>query len=89
MHKIRGMRTTLDLPEGVLERARRAANLRTKSETVVAGLEELIRKGERAELRGLAGKIRMGIDLERSRQRKSRQAASSSAHRGVDRDLPR
>jgi Arc/MetJ family transcription regulator len=72
MHKIRGMRTTLDLPEGVLERARRAANLRTKSETVVAGLEELIRKGERAELRGLAGKIRMGIDLERSRQRKSR-----------------
>ena len=67
-----GMRTTLDLPEETLERARRAANLRTKTETVVAGLEELIRKGEREELRRLAGRISLDVDLTRSRRRKPR-----------------
>jgi Arc/MetJ family transcription regulator len=65
------MRTTLDLPEETLESARRAANLRTKRETVIAGLEELIRKGKREELRRLAGKIRLDVDLTRSRQRRS------------------
>lgn len=66
------MRTTLDLPEETLEKARRAANLRTKKETVVAGLEELIRKGEREELRRLAGRVPLDIDLIRSRRRKPR-----------------
>jgi Arc/MetJ family transcription regulator len=65
------MRTTLDLPEEVLEKARRAANLRTKRETVIAGLEELIRKGKREELLRMAGKIRLNVDLTRSRQRRS------------------
>jgi Arc/MetJ family transcription regulator len=64
------MRTTLDLPEDTLEEARRASGLRTKRETVIAGLEELIRKSKREELRGLAGKIRMNIDLTRSRERR-------------------
>ena len=66
------MRTTLDLPEGILEKARKAANLRTKTETVVAGLEELIRKGEREQLRRLSGKVFLDIDLTRSRGRKRR-----------------
>ena len=65
------MRTTVDLPEEVLEKARRAANLRTKRETVIAGLEELIRKGKREELLRMAGKIRLNVDLTRSRQRRS------------------
>ncbi len=63
------MRTTLDLPEDTLEKARRAANLRTKRETVIAGLEELIRKSKREELRGLAGRIRLDVDVPRSRDR--------------------
>lgn len=65
------MRTTLDIPEEILERARRAANLRTKRETVIAGLEELIKKNKREELRGLAGRIRLNVDLSRSRRRSS------------------
>ncbi len=66
------MRTTLDLPEETLDRARRAANLRTKTETVIAGLEELIRKGEREELRRLAGRVPLDIDLARSRRRRAK-----------------
>lgn len=65
------MRTTLDLPEEILERARRASNSRSKRETVISGLEELIKKGEREELRRLAGRIRLGVNLTRSRRRKT------------------
>lgn len=64
------MRTTLDLPEETLEEARRAARLRTKTETVIAGLEELIRKSKREELRGLAGRVRLDVDVSRSRDRR-------------------
>ena len=64
------MRTTLDLPEGILEEARRAANLHTKRETVIAGLEELIRKSKREGLRGLAGQIRLDVDVPGSRERR-------------------
>lgn len=64
------MRTTLDLPEGILEEARRTANLRTDRETVIAGLEELIRKSRREGLRGLAGQIRLDVDVPGSRERR-------------------
>ena len=64
------MRTTLDLPEDLLEQARRAVNARTKRETVVAGLQELIRKSHFEELRRLAGRVDLQIDIARSRGRK-------------------
>jgi Arc/MetJ family transcription regulator len=64
------MRTTLDLPEEMIERARRAANLRTKRETIIAGLEELIRKAKREELRRLAGRVRLDVNVTRSRERR-------------------
>ncbi len=63
------MRTTLDLPADLLEEARRAANLPTKREAVIAGLEELIRKAHREALRAMAGKIDLQIDLAKSRKR--------------------
>lgn len=63
------MRTTLDLPEQLVEEARRASNLATKREVVIAGLEELIKKSRREELRGLAGQIDLRVDLAASRRR--------------------
>lgn len=64
------MRTTLDIPDELLERARRAASLQSKRETVLAGLAELIRKAERDELRRLAGKVALDVDMKRSRSGK-------------------
>ncbi len=66
------MRTTIDIPDDLLEEARRISNSRTKRETVLAGLEELIRKGHREELRGLAGRIDLRVNVTRSRKRKRR-----------------
>jgi Bacterial antitoxin of type II TA system, VapB len=65
------MRTTLDLPADLLEEARRSCNARTKTEAVVAGLTELIRKSKREELRRLAGHIDLDINLGKSRKRRS------------------
>lgn len=65
------MRTTLEIPEELLEEARRAARLSTKRETVVAGLNELLRKAKREDLRRLAGHVELKIDLGRSRRRPS------------------
>jgi hypothetical protein len=61
------MRTTVDLPEDLLEEARRVGHFRTKQETLVAGLQELIRKSHREALRQLAGKVDLEVDLVRSR----------------------
>ncbi len=63
------MRTTLDLPDELLEEARRAANLPSKRAAVVAGLEELIRRSRRDALRALAGQLEVKVDLARSRKR--------------------
>ena len=65
------MRTTVDIPSDLLEAARRAADSRTKRETVIAGLEELIKRAEREELRQLAGRMRLRVNLPRSRRRRS------------------
>jgi Arc/MetJ family transcription regulator len=65
------MRTTLDIPEEILEEARHACGHRTKRETVISGLEELIKKAKREDLRRLAGKMNLRIDLARSRRRRT------------------
>jgi Arc/MetJ family transcription regulator len=65
------MRTTLDIPEEILEEARRACGHRTKRETVISGLEELIKKAKREELRRLAGRMNLRVDLARSRRRRT------------------
>ena len=65
------MRTTLDIPGTLLEDARKAARLSTKRETVVAGLNELLRKAKREDLHKLAGRVNLKLDLRKSRQRTS------------------
>ncbi len=63
------MRTTVDLPEDLLEEARRASDSKTMRETLILALEELVKKSKREELRKLAGKVDLDIDLSRSRSR--------------------
>ena len=64
------MRTTIDIPDDLLEEARRASHAKTMREAVIAGLQEIVRKAHREELRRLAGKIEVDVDLDRSRKKK-------------------
>ncbi|MBI5895107.1 MAG: type II toxin-antitoxin system VapB family antitoxin [Desulfobacterales bacterium] len=66
------MRTTLDLPEDLLNAAMKAAHIPTKTQVIIRALEELIRKSKIAELKNFKGKIDLDIDLDRVRGRRCR-----------------
>jgi hypothetical protein len=63
------MRTTLDLPEGLMNEAQRLLGFKSKTDTVVVSLTELIRRRRIEELKGLAGRVDLNLDLTRSRRR--------------------
>ena len=66
------MRTTLDLPEDLLNEAMKAAKVKTKTKVIITALEELIRKSKISELKQYKGKIDLGIDLDTIRGRQCR-----------------
>jgi hypothetical protein len=68
------MRTTLDLPQELVEEARRLLGFKSKTDTVVVSLRELIRRRRIDELKDLAGKVDLKIDLPESRRRPRRRA---------------
>jgi Arc/MetJ family transcription regulator len=61
------MRTTLDLPDGLLAAAQRACGARTKTMTVVMALQQLVSAAKIAQLRALRGKLRLDVDLKELR----------------------
>ena len=63
------MRTTLDLPEPLIEEARRLLGFKSKTDTVVVSLQELVRKKRIEELKSMLGRVKLEIDLPRSRRR--------------------
>ena len=57
------MRTSLDLPEALMEQARTAVGFKSKTDTVVFALRELVRRQRIDELKTLMGSIRFDFDL--------------------------
>jgi Arc/MetJ family transcription regulator len=68
------MRTTLDIPDPLLEEARRLLGFKSKTDTVIVSLQELVRRKRIEELKSLLGSIDLEIDVPASRRR----AASTS-----------
>ena len=66
------MRTTLDLPESLVEEARRAIGAKTKTDTIVFALRDVIRRRRIDELKSLLGRVRLDVDLAHSRRRPGR-----------------
>ncbi len=63
------MRTTLDVPEELLNEAQRLLQFKSKTDTVIFSLRELIRRKRIEELKEMAGTIRLDVDRDRSRRR--------------------
>ena len=63
------MRTTLDLPEDLLQKAMSLVHIKTKTQVIILALQELIRKSELSELKRFKGKIDLDIDLNVLRDR--------------------
>lgn len=65
------MRTTLNLPDELLEEATALLQFTSKTDTVVLALQELIRRKKLEQLKALAGQVDLQIDLAGSRRRRS------------------
>lgn len=63
------MRTTLDLPEELLQEAMVISRTKTKTDVIKLALENLIKKEKIKELKRFYGKINLEIDLNELRQR--------------------
>jgi len=66
------MRTTLDIPGELIEEARRLLGFKSKTDTVVLSLRELIRRRRIDELKALLGSVQLDVDIPRSRRRPRR-----------------
>lgn len=64
------MRTTLDLPEKLLNEAMDASHTHTKTAVIIRALEELIRKSKISKLKTYKGKIDLDINLDEIRDRR-------------------
>jgi Arc/MetJ family transcription regulator len=63
------MRTTLDLPADLVEEARSALGFKSKTDTVVLALREVVRRSRLDDLKALMGRVHLDIDVPRSRRR--------------------
>jgi hypothetical protein len=66
------MRTTLDLPSDLVEEARQALAFKSKTDTIIFALRELLRRKRLDELKALMGKVELEIDVPKSRRRPAR-----------------
>jgi hypothetical protein len=66
------MRTTLDLPEDLVQEAMKVSCIDTKTQVIIIALQDLIRKSKISELKKFKGKIDMDIDLDAIRGRQCR-----------------
>ena len=63
------MRTTLDLPEALVDEAKALLGYKSKTDTIVFALEELIRRRKVKALKAMFGTIRVEVDIPKSRRR--------------------
>jgi len=63
------MRTTLELPEDLINEAMKAANINTKTKVIITALEDLIRKTKISGLKKYKGNVDLGIDMDAIRGR--------------------
>ncbi|MDY7035493.1 MAG: type II toxin-antitoxin system VapB family antitoxin [Thermodesulfobacteriota bacterium] len=66
------MRTTLDLPENLINEAMKASRINTKTKVIITALEELIRKSKISGLKNFKGKVDLNIDMNTVRGRQCR-----------------
>lgn len=63
------MRTTLDIPETLINEALKITQSRTKTELIKLALENIIQKNKLMALKDFRGKLDLNIDLDSLRKR--------------------
>lgn len=63
------MRTTMDIPAELILDAMNASGAKTKTETIILGLKELLRHERMRSIRNFRGKVDIDVDMNTSRGR--------------------
>ena len=63
------MRTTIDLPQKLVEEAMKVSHQRTKTAVIVAALEDFVRKSRIQGLKKFRGRVNLDVDLDKLRKR--------------------
>lgn len=63
------MRTTLDLPQDLLDEAIKVSHCRTKTEVIQVALQNLIQQERVREIKNYRGKVHLNIDFDSLRNR--------------------
>lgn len=63
------MRTTLDLPEALVQDAMKVCHQKTKTAVIIAALQDVVRKNRLQELRRFKGRVNLALDLNMIRKR--------------------
>ena len=63
------MRTTLDLPDRLMQDAIKASHQKTKTAVIIEALSDFVRKARLQELRTFKGQVDLDIDLDALRKR--------------------
>jgi len=64
------MRTTLDLPQSLVDEAMQITHIKTKTALIIQALEDIVRKNKVAGIKKFKGKINLDIDISVLRERK-------------------
>ena len=63
------MRTTLDLPDVLIQNAMKVSHQKTKTAVIITALQDLVRKSRLQELRQFKGQVNLDMDLNVLRKR--------------------
>lgn len=63
------MRTTLDLPDTLVQNAMKVSHQKTKTAVIITALQDLVRKSRLQELRQFKGQVNLDINLNVLRKR--------------------
>ena len=66
------MRTTLDLPEDLLQEAMKITQISTKTKVIITALEQLITKSKISEIKKYKGQIDLDMNIDELRGRNCR-----------------
>ena len=70
------MRTTLDIPQDLIEEAQRELGFKSKTDVVIFSLRELLRRRRIEGLKELAGRVQIELDVGKGRRRPKSKRAS-------------
>ena len=63
------MRTTLDIPEDLMDEAMKVSHQHSKTAVIIEALEELVRRHKTAQIKRYKGRVDLDIDLDKLRDR--------------------